>query len=66
MVFRVILFVWGFLLDMAAISRMTDDEKDLVIPLLRQHLHTAERKPKRSSRVPRWQMAADRKARGKQ
>ena len=30
MFFRMILFVWDFVLDMAAVSRMTDDEKDTV------------------------------------
>ena len=29
MFFRVLLFVWQFVLDLAAVMRMTDDEKDL-------------------------------------
>jgi transposase InsO family protein len=55
MVFRVILFVWDFVLDLAAISRMTDDGKDLEILLLRQQLRSAERKQERGPQIPRWQ-----------
>jgi hypothetical protein len=40
MFFRVVLFVWDFVLDLTVISRMTDDEKDLEILLLRQQLGT--------------------------
>jgi hypothetical protein len=29
MFFRVMLFVWQFMLDLVAVMRMTDDEKDL-------------------------------------
>jgi hypothetical protein len=35
MFFRVILFIWDFMLNLAAISRITDDEKDLETLLLR-------------------------------
>jgi hypothetical protein len=55
MFFRVILFVWDFVLDLAAISRMTDDEKDLEILLLRQQLRIVERKQERGPQIPRWQ-----------
>lgn len=55
MFFRVMLFVWSFVLDLAAISRMADDEKDLEILLLRQQLRIVERKQIRGPRIPRWQ-----------
>ena len=55
MFFRVILFIWDFVLDLAAVSRMTDDEKDLEILLLRQQLRIIERKQERGPQIPRWQ-----------
>ncbi|MBN1450522.1 MAG: hypothetical protein JW963_05850 [Anaerolineales bacterium] len=55
MVFRVILYVWEFLLDVLAISRLTDDEKELEILLLWQQLRTVERKQERGPQIPRWQ-----------
>lgn len=36
MFFRVMLFGWQFLLDLIAVLRMSDDEKDLEIMVLRQ------------------------------
>jgi hypothetical protein len=42
--FRMLLFVWAFVLDLVAISRMVSDEKDLEILLLRQQLRIVERK----------------------
>ncbi len=36
MFLRMMLFVWQFVLDLVAVMRMTDDEKDLEIMLLRQ------------------------------
>ena len=36
MIFRLILFVWAFVLDLTAVSRLVEDEKDLEIMLLRQ------------------------------
>jgi hypothetical protein len=36
MSFRVVMFVWEFMLDLVAVMRMTDDEKDIEIMLLRQ------------------------------
>lgn len=55
MVFRAILFVWEFLLDVLGISRLTDDEKDLEILLLRGQLRIVERKQERGPQIPRWQ-----------
>ena len=34
MVFRVMLFVWQFTLDLVAVMRMADDETDMEIMLL--------------------------------
>jgi hypothetical protein len=44
MVFRVILFLWEFLMDVLAVSRLSDEEKELELLLLRQQLRIAERK----------------------
>jgi putative transposase len=55
MFFRVMLFVWQFVLDLVAVLRMTDDEKDLEIMLLRQQLRIVERKQVRGPQIPRWQ-----------
>jgi len=55
MFFRVILFIWDFVLDVFAVSGMTDDEKDVEILLLRQQLRMVERKQERGPQIPRWQ-----------
>jgi putative transposase len=55
MFFRVMLFGWQFLLDLIAVLRMSDDEKDLEIMLLRQQLRIVERKQERGPQLPRWQ-----------
>ncbi len=55
MVFQVILFVWAFVLDVTAVSRMTDNAKDLEILLLRQQLRIVERRQDRGPQIPRWQ-----------
>ena len=55
MVFRMILFVWEFIMDMASVCGMNDDEKDLEIMLLRQQLRIAERNQVRGPQIPRWQ-----------
>jgi hypothetical protein len=55
MVFRAILFVWEFLLDVLAVSRLSDDEKELEILLLRQQLRIGERKQQRGPQIQRWQ-----------
>jgi putative transposase len=55
MFFRVVTFIWGFVLDLAALSGMTDDEKDLQILLLRQQLRIVERKKTTRLIIPRWQ-----------
>ncbi len=44
MFFQGILFVWAFVLDVTAVSRMTDNAKDVEILLLRQQLRIVERK----------------------
>jgi hypothetical protein len=36
MVFRVVLFVWEFLMDVLVVSRLSDEEKELEVLLLRQ------------------------------
>ena len=55
MFFRVMLFVWEFALDCLAVMRMTADEKDWEIMLLRQQRRIAERKQTRGPQIARWQ-----------
>jgi hypothetical protein len=55
MFFRVMMFVWQFVLDLIAVMHMTDDEKDIEIMLLRQQLRIVERKQARGPQIPRWQ-----------
>jgi putative transposase len=55
MFFRIVLFIWEFVLDVTAVSRLTEDEKDLEILLLRQQLRIVERKQERGPQIPRWQ-----------
>ena len=55
MLFRIVLFIWEFVLDVAVVSRLTEGEKDLEILLLRQQLRIVERKQERGPQIPRWQ-----------
>jgi hypothetical protein len=50
-----VLFMWEFVLDLVGVMRMTDDEKDFEIMLLRQQLRIVERKQERGPQIPRWQ-----------
>ena len=52
---RMVLYVWEFVLDVAAVSRLTEGEKDLENLLLRQQLRIVERKQERGPQIPRWQ-----------
>jgi hypothetical protein len=54
-VYRVLLFVWCFVLDLVAIICRTDEQKDVEILLLRQQLRIVERTQKRGPHIPRWQ-----------
>lgn len=55
MAFRIILFLWEFMMDLIAIGGMGREEKDLEILLLRQQLRIVERKQERGPHIPRWQ-----------
>ena len=55
MVFRVVLFLWEFMMDVLAVSRLGDDKKELELLLLRQQLRIVERKQERGPHIPRWQ-----------
>ncbi len=55
MAFRVVLFVWEFLMDVLAVSRLSAEEKELGILLLRQQLRIVERRQERGPQIPRWQ-----------
>jgi len=55
MIFRIMLFVWAFVLDLSSVCGLTEDEKDLEIVLLRQQLRIVERKQARGPHIPRWQ-----------
>jgi hypothetical protein len=53
MAFRWILFLWSFILDLAAVSRSAEDDKDLEIMLRRQQLRIVERKRPSGPAIPR-------------
>jgi hypothetical protein len=55
MVFRVILFMWEFLIDVLAVSMLSDEEKELELLLLRQQLRIVERKQALGPQLARWQ-----------
>ncbi|NLF76089.1 MAG: hypothetical protein GX573_10350 [Chloroflexi bacterium] len=55
MVFRLLLFLWEFLMDVLAVSRLGDEEKELELLPLRQQLRIVERKQARGPCIPRWQ-----------
>lgn len=55
MFYHVLMHVWSFVLDLASISRLASDEKDLEILLLRQQLRIVERKQQRGPHIPRWE-----------
>lgn len=50
-----VMFVWEFVLDLVAVMRMADDEKDIEIMLLRQQLRIATHQQQRGPQIPRWQ-----------
>lgn len=47
------LLLWQFVLGLVVMMRMTEDEKDLEILLLRQQLRIVERKQAREPQIPR-------------
>jgi putative transposase len=53
--FRVIVLTRELVLDVIAVARMTDDERDVEILLVRQQLRIVERDQERGPQVPRWQ-----------
>src|SRR5690349_2732791 len=55
MFFQLVLFAWFFVLDLAAVSRLTESAKDLEITVLRQQLRIVERTQQRGPQIPRWQ-----------
>jgi hypothetical protein len=55
MVFRVVLFLWECLMDVLAVRRLSDDEKNLTFLLWRQQLRIIERKQERGPPILRWQ-----------
>jgi hypothetical protein len=55
MVFQMILFLWRFLRDVLAVSRLSKDEKDPELLLLRLQLRIVERIQERGPHIPRWQ-----------
>jgi hypothetical protein len=42
-------------MDVLAVSRLSDEEKELELLLLRQQLWIVERKQARGPQIPRWQ-----------
>jgi putative transposase len=55
MLFRMVMFVWEFALDLLAVLRLAADAKDIEILLLRQQLRIATRQQERGPHIPRWQ-----------
>lgn len=55
MVYHVIMHVWYFVLDLASISQLAANEKDLEILLLRQQLRIVERRQQRGPHISRWE-----------
>ena len=53
--FRIILFIWKFLLDILELFSMSEHEKDIRILLLQQQLRIAERQQKRTPSLTRWE-----------
>lgn len=53
--FRIILFIWNFLLDILELFSMSEHEKDIQILLLQQQLRIAERQQKRAPSLTRWE-----------
>ncbi|WP_119071287.1 hypothetical protein [Aggregatilinea lenta] len=57
MFFRIVLFVWEFVLDVAATSRLTAGKKDLELLLLHEQLRIVERKQARGPQILRAAVA---------
>ncbi len=55
MAYQILLFFWTFVMDIAAVSRLTTEAKDIEILLLRQQLRIVERKQQRGPQIPCWQ-----------
>src|SRR5687768_15346819 len=55
MFFHWLFLFWVFILDIATVSQMVSDEKDLEIMILRQQLRIVERRQPRGPTIPRWQ-----------
>ena len=53
--YHVIMHIWSFVLDLASISLLTTEEKDIEILLLRQQLRIVERRQQRGPHIPRWE-----------
>jgi putative transposase len=47
--------IWSFVLDLARVSRLAAEEKDIEILLLRQQLRIVERRQQRGPHIPRWE-----------
>ena len=53
--FHVIMHIWSVFLDLASIGKLTAEEKDIEILLLRQQLRIVERRQQRGPHIPRWE-----------
>lgn len=53
--FRILLFIWEFILDVLELVSMSAHEKDIQILLLQQQLRIAERQQKRAPSLTRWE-----------
>ncbi len=55
MVYYVVAHFFAMLLDLLRIARLSEQQKDLELLLLRQHLRIVHRKLHRSPRITRWE-----------
>ncbi|MBN1122296.1 MAG: hypothetical protein JXJ17_14555 [Anaerolineae bacterium] len=55
MFYSIVAHLLGCLVDLLTAKRMSANEKDLEIALLRQQLRIVERRQERGPHVPRWQ-----------
>ena len=55
MIYMIVMYFLACLMDLITAKRMSGDEKDLEITLLRFQLRIVERRQERGPHIPRWQ-----------
>ena len=54
-IYAIVSYFLACLIDLLTAKRMSEDEKDIEIALLRQQLRIVERRQERGPHIPRWQ-----------